>query len=240
MKKMIIFIFIVFYSAFTYSQQDSYETIRLTEKALLEFDLAMKFEEQLNKFDYEENFTNGQFLFDKWQTGSIIIKDTVAIRGLNLNYNIFQGRVLYTPPTRKNDIYYLSKPVEVSKIYVGKHIFIYCGFKDNDIENLGYFEQLNSGEWQILLRYESTFNPGKESNGYQPAIEPSYKTRKIFYLRKGIDVAFKIKKSKKDVLNVFKDKENELTKFIKKEKIKIKKDEDFVKLVQHYNSLIKK
>ena len=55
--------------------------------------------------------------------------------------------------------------------------------------------------------------------------------------KKGEEKLHKVKKSKKQILSAFPDAENELSSYIKAEKIDLKNEADLVKLLRYYDSL---
>ncbi|WP_344820985.1 hypothetical protein [Aquimarina gracilis] len=57
-----------------------------------------------------------------------------------------------------------------------------------------------------------------------------------FYLEEN-EIILELPLSKKDLLLTFSDKEKELKEYMKKEKLKLKKEEDLLRLVARYNAL---
>jgi hypothetical protein len=99
----------------------------------------------------------------------------------------------------------------------------------------GYFEVLTQGECHLLLRREITYHLVDDLD--DGVINDSYILEQTYYLEKPDKPASRIKMNKKSVISAFCDKQNQVEKYIKKNKIRFKTQEDMVRVVDYYNGL---
>ncbi|MCH2192637.1 hypothetical protein [Kordia sp.] len=109
-------------------------------------------------------------------------------------------------------------------------------------EKLGYYVQLTKGAKVKLYRKDrKKFVEVKKAayNGNLGGTSAKYKKQKSeFYIEYGDNgIAVKLPKKKKSVIKLFASKEKEVKAFIKKNKIKLTKEKDLIKLIGYVNSL---
>lgn len=108
-----------------------------------------------------------------------------------------------------------------------------------NVENLpqGYYFELVPGKYSLLGKRQVEFREGaKAINSFTPAIAPKFEAMApIYYLKNGSQI-IKIGKKESDFVNALPDHKNETADFIKKNKIKLNKEEDLIKLVKFLNS----
>jgi len=117
--------------------------------------------------------------------------------------------------------------------------YYFCEFKTvRGIKKHGYYVLVELNErYKVYKKYSVDVkrpNPKGSSNGTSAPGEVTVKTA-YFIEEKGTIV--ELPQNKKEFLATFNDKEEELKDYIKKEKIKVRKEEDLIRLVSKYNSL---
>ena len=101
-----------------------------------------------------------------------------------------------------------------------------------------HFLLLVSGHYQLLLKKQKTFREGTPAAGYQDETNPAFvDAADEFYLGSGDDQVARKFPKKKHVEPFFDDLGAEVAKYIKKEKISLKKQDDLVKLIHYCNSI---
>jgi len=106
---------------------------------------------------------------------------------------------------------------------------------DQNEEKLGYFNPLNKGIAQLLLKPDRNLVrigmfQGKRMMKYQDA--------SVYYLKKKGHSAVPVKLNKKDILNQLSTHTNDLNAFIENYNLNLKKEEDVIHLLDYYNSLL--
>jgi hypothetical protein len=104
----------------------------------------------------------------------------------------------------------------------------------------GYLEVLVSDSTVSLFKKDIVkfIRAQKANSGYEKAAPAGYKKGKDRYLisiKNSTIISFN---KKKDLLKLFPDHKNDIEKFIKSDKIKLSKERDLVKLVNHINTIL--
>ncbi|MHA7056016.1 hypothetical protein ACWGOQ_0002265 [Aquimarina sp. M1] len=117
--------------------------------------------------------------------------------------------------------------------------YYYCDFKSQrGIEKSGYYVLVELNDrYRIYKKYNLKIrepNKNGAANGNATRGKLSIQT-KYFLEERG--VIMELPMNKKEILAALSDKEDELKKYMKKEGIKVKKEEDLIRLVSRYNAL---
>ena len=125
---------------------------------------------------------------------------------------------------------------QIDSFSIGQHKFLRIP-KDSVHQILpeGFYQQLHPGKTLLLAKHTKTLHEAIEYRTVMFKI--TY--RKRFYVLK--DNVYHPVKNKKDLLRIFRDKKNELQKYIKQDKLNFRKNTTvaITKLVAHYDQLIK-
>ncbi len=108
-----------------------------------------------------------------------------------------------------------------------------------NVENLpqGYYFELVPGKYTLLGKRQTEFREGaKAVNSFTPAIAPRFEmVSPVYYIKNGTQI-IKVSKKESELINVLPDHKTEAADFIKKNKIKLNKEEDLLKLVKFLNT----
>jgi hypothetical protein len=182
----------------------------------------------------EENLGEecSMYLNKNWSKGKIILNDNTVINEKLLRYNLYSQQMEFI---NDKDTAALGNPDEIASINFDEHSFIYNDYECHNKLKKGYFEVLIDGNCKLLLfrcikyKYiEECADPNAE------LIKETFYMEKKYFIVKGNKPAIQIPKKKKDVIELFSDKKD-MNSFIKKNKIKIDKQDDLIKLVNYYN-----
>ncbi|MDH7445348.1 hypothetical protein [Aquimarina sp. 2201CG14-23] len=186
------------------------------------------------KTDVFDSYVGSVYTNKKYQNASIIAEKTGTFDA-PVRYNIFNDALEYTEGSKLYEI--VKTPT--THVRIGNDYFYYCNFKnERGFNNHGYFVLVELNEqYRIYKKYDLKIiepkamdaNTGSAQIGKIKAIE-------TYYLEEnGTAIVLPTKKS--EILAMFSDKKDELKDYIKKEKIKVRKADDLVKLVSKYNAL---
>jgi hypothetical protein len=117
---------------------------------------------------------------------------------------------------------------------MGKQTYKLIDFEDK----LTYFEVLNDGDNMKLLKKDiKKFMEAKAAeNSYSSSKPAKFVLESDYYLYDSSSIR-EIKLNKKALLVELDDKKSDVTKFIKLNKLKLKSEDEVVKLIAYYNSL---
>ncbi len=179
------------------------------------------------------------YLEKSFKTGKIISKVHLEFPPLLLRYNVYTDNIEYKAPNGK--IYALKDHNKVSAYQIGDTTFIYSPYykKKNEIE-AGFFQLLVPGKVAALVRYTVYLLPASPERPYQKAKPERFSDiSKTFYVKIGDQPARAVNKAK-EFVQLFPQYGKQLNKYIKQQKIRLQKKDDFMKLFKYYQSLAEK
>jgi hypothetical protein len=176
--------------------------------------------------------TESVYFPDEWTMGTAHLSDGSVIEDMNLRYNMYSQQMQFI---KDNDTAAFARPEEIASLSIGDHQFIYTSFNAEKELKDGYFEVLTHGKCQLLLRREITYHLVDDLD--DGVINDSYILEKTYYIEREDKPASRISLNKKAVISAFCEKQNQVEKYIKKNKIRFKTQEDMVRVVDYYNSL---
>lgn len=187
---------------------------------------------RLLKSNSDLNEEGSPYFSKEFFDGSVTILKGKTYYGLQLKINFYSNEVVFLD-TEGNEMV-VAQPVERVELNTpkGKKIFRtgYNSFDGHD--NAVFYEVLDSGTISILKYTEVKFS---ERQPYPNArFVRTYRDRTLYYTAKGTELQ-KAPKTNEEVCALFDKKKEEISFFIKKEQIKIKKEEDMIKLFQYCN-----
>jgi len=142
---------------------------------------------------------------------------------------------------QKEQIYALIHPEKVKLIEVDRYKFIYSFYKkspeDTEPEKSSYFIMNADGKCRLLVKKNIRVQEAEPAKLYQDAKPPKFiDTGDTYFLKIESKTAIRFH-NKKELLTILSDKSEAVSGFIKSNKLDVKKIEDLVKIVSHYNSL---
>ncbi len=179
----------------------------------------------------------GNPYFEKeFQTGEIIHKDSSVTRDVLMRLNHYSDQIEFK---YKNSIMIFTQPRDIDHVTFGHKSFVFSDYSTGKKNKSGFFEVLAWGNCKLFLRRASIIKreklPPTELKGGN--FRDYFRTTEEYYLKKGDLPAIKIQKTKKSILKALSDHETELIDFIEKRELKLKKDEDLIDLIYHYNAI---
>lgn len=182
-----------------------------------------------NNNDYAD-IEGTPYLNLEFTEGIVYLQDSTAYK-MPLRYNIFTDEMEY----QVNDkTFIIGNPNAVQQILLGESIFIY----NPDVNDGGYFEMLQSGKCSLLLHRSVHYQPSEGPKPIEGTITPArfIKESDVFYVLSSVTGTFEVE-NKKILLTALEDHRQEVESYMKKEKTRISKREDLIRLVAYYNNL---
>lgn len=238
MKKIAISFLFILSGILSFSQTNSIEGYFVNESFLVRtpndfFNLQRGNGEAPSSILTEDKVQGSPYLNKDFVLGDVII-DKYKFAGVPLRYNIYNDDIEYQ---KDNNILAIANPQEVKRIFIGDLAFVYNAYLLSNEKAYGYFQLLNEGKANVLKKHEVSYQMPTAEQAYTPAAPPRFidLPDKLF-VKIGNNPAQKYTNTKK-LLVIFGDKKAEMEKYLKKENLNIKKEEDLVKLILFYNSL---
>jgi len=165
---------------------------------------------------------------------STIIDEKLGTFNIKLKYNVYKDALEFN---QNSKLFEVIKAPTVH-VRIGDEYFYYCEFKTKKGHHRkGYYILVEMNDkYRIYKKYtlkitESSDNPAVASDN------PGEIRVNTTYFVEENDVVVELPMNKKEILETFKDKALELSTYLKKERIRLRKEEDLIRLVAKYNAL---
>ncbi|WP_276370707.1 hypothetical protein [Chryseolinea sp. H1M3-3] len=182
----------------------------------------------------EENIEGTPYLDDSFTQGEVYFakgKPTVV----PVRYNIYKDWVEYQ---QNNQTYILDPNERIKKIKLGERILIVESFESRGKTKQGYFILIDSGKVMLLSKKTVTYRERTEAKALEAGATPAKYTqgpdRFFFKVENG---QVQSVENVKSVIAALPNNHDELNRFVKEEKISVRKEKDLVRLIKYYNSL---
>jgi hypothetical protein len=179
-------------------------------------------------------YLNSEFDYGKVHVGE-------EMYGGQMRYNAFSDEI----QLKENDgkIISLLKRNYISAEFNSKTFEIHSFEKNGKIKQ-GYFSVLVSRSSKdlgaiVLQRFKKNLIPAKEaSSSYTKATPARFADENNIYIKVDAEPAKQIKLNKKGILSLLPKNKSKVEAFIKKNRLKLKKETELMTLVNYYNSLL--
>jgi hypothetical protein len=183
------------------------------------------------------NISGNPFMFRDFKPGKLILKSGEEFN-LEFRYDVYADQMHMKD---KNAVYGLIHPEKVAKIIIDSVKFVYEEFanKGNEItkSNGGFFILRVDGKCSLLVRKNIRIQYPELPKPYQPAKPARFiNTADTYYLKTHDKNAIKIS-GRNVLLSVLSDRKNEISRFIRENRLKLKDEEDLFRLISYYNKL---
>lgn len=182
--------------------------------------------------DTRKNGIEGSsYLFQTWDKGLVKIKGADVLTIDSLNFDTYANSLIFL---YKGQIYNVLNNGKIEYFILNGDKFL--NLKTDKGES--FFEILTTGDRINLLKlYKCEVIVGKSSNGILPEIKDKFSIITEYYTIKKNDNIQRYKNSKKSLYNLLFDKNGEIRKYIKENNLKIKRQNDLIKIFDYYNML---
>ena len=173
------------------------------------------------------------YLVEDFIPGEIKLESGEALK-LNLRFNVYDDEFEFES---NNGIRVLKLPERVSRILLGDSEYIYLESYGEEDESSGYFKLVAGDEYRLLIKHNKIFIPSVAAGAYEPATEAELRNHPdVFYLAVSGKHPVKLKRKKKFIIELIPAKEEEISRYIKDEKISLHKKSDLIDLIDYLNT----
>ena len=179
------------------------------------------------------------YVFEEFHPGEVYLKTKNKVAVQDLNYNCFENELVYLDPATKVIRVMNRFQVDLFTIRDGDRVLTFVPVKLGDDEQTIFAEVLyNKGsivykvygkEW-LKANYEGGYSADRRYDQFVDKYD-------LYFMKKGGNMLYKAKKSKKQVIAAFPDHEKEISSYIKSNKLDLKEDSSLVKLLVYYDTL---
>ena len=191
-------------------------------------------------FDNRYEGTRGTpYLSEEWLPGQVFLKSQNRIIIKEMNYNCFENEVAYLDPSTKAVMLINKYNIDLFYLISGPDTLVFVPVQLEENKAPVFAQLLHRGESSLYKRYEKEFIRANYEGAYSADRKyDEFADKSSLYLSTEEDPGLnKVKKSKKQFLASFPGAEDELSAFIKTEKLDLKLEEDIIRLLRYYDSL---
>ena len=195
----------------------------------------------LNDLKYSVDGIEGhQYFLDDWGTGKIIINDSINAPQARIQFDMVSGEPILGNSAKEKKGFIL-RDNSVTGFVINNTKFIKIS-KDNflnEIDKKYFVTPMFSKNNYLIIAYSKVLKePYILNNGYNKTdSNKRYVSIKRFYLLNKDSKYVQVKLKKKDILKALSDKEKEVKKYVKSNKLNLKKEKDVVDILDYYHSL---
>jgi len=181
------------------------------------------------------------YFTDNFIKGILKLKNGKEINGLALKYDLMDDLVLYKDA--KDSIMEVAEPIaefkleSVNEPAIPYHLFRSGFNKVNGNTDNSFYEVLSDGNVKFIRKNIKYIKEFTEYNA--KTSDKSIEDKITYYIVKPDNTPIPVSKNEKSILNVLDNKKDELSAFIKSNKLSLKKDADILKVFEYYQSINK-
>ena len=179
------------------------------------------------------------YVFEEFRQGEVFLKNKNKVVIEDLNYNCFENEITYMDPATDVVRLFNKFQVDLFTIQDGDKVLTFVPLKlEEDAETIFVEVLYNKGsiaykaykkEW-VKANYEGGYSADRKYDEFVDKYD-------LYFMKKGDNVLYQARRSKKQVLAAFPDQKSDISSFIKSSKLDLKEDESLVKLLKYYDSL---
>jgi len=180
------------------------------------------------------NYEGSPYLTEEFTEATIVSSENQVFKNVPLRYNVYND--LFEVQLDEG-IFNLKPGGTVSKVNIQGHNFIYATYDYQSVEGEGYLQLVIEGQYTLFKQHRIIFKEAEPAQPYQEAKPAMFQVRDpLFYVAYGDNqpVFIRNKKSLQDMAGA---RERALNNFIKDNRLKIRNEDDMVKVVEFLNEL---
>lgn len=175
------------------------------------------------------------YLQDGFIEGTVTRKNGDVYHQVPLRYNGYDDQIEFKPPT--GVALYLSNPEEFQSVTIGSQKYIYLSSNSKRQEADGYFELLEDGKTKLLKKHAVVLKEAEPAKPYQDPKPAAFeKEPASFFVLNEKQEVIEISNTN-SLLDALPSANNELKSYLKKNKLKVRKEDDLRQVIAHYNEL---
>lgn len=190
----------------------------------------LKSTDRISLFD---DYDGSIYMHSRYKESSVIHEKSSTFDA-KLKYNIYTDALEYTQNSKLFEV--LKSPTIHARI--DDDYFYYCDFKSQrGLDRKGYYILVELNDKYRIYKKLTLKIKDPEKGTITKTTDPGQIRVKTTYYLEEDGIVLELPKNKKDMLATFSDKEEELQKYIKQSKIRLRKEEDLIRFVARYNAM---
>ncbi|MFO7671080.1 MAG: hypothetical protein R6W31_15590 [Bacteroidales bacterium] len=186
-----------------------------------------------------EGVKGSPYVFETWYPGEVFLNSKKKVAISQMNYNCFENEIAYKEPASEVIRLLNRYTVDFFQINVSGESLTFVPVKLGEDAEPVFVRILYDAASKVYKVHQKEFLKANYEGGYSADRKYDEFVDKydILFMKQGENTLYKAKNSKKYMISLFPEKENEISSFIKEEKLDLKQDESIVKLMVYFDSL---
>jgi hypothetical protein len=186
-----------------------------------------------------EGVKGSPYVFETWYPGEVFLNNKKKVAISQLNYNCFENEIAYKEPASEVIRLVNRYTVDFFQINVSGESLTFVPVKLGEDTEPVFVQILYDAASKVYKVHQKEFLKANYEGGYSADRKYDEFVDKydILFMKQGEKTLFKAKSSKKYMISIFPEKENEISSFIREAKLDLKQDESIVKLMVFFDSL---
>ncbi|MFP4366855.1 MAG: hypothetical protein ACLFQA_07150 [Bacteroidales bacterium] len=195
--------------------------------------------EPVSAQDTYKRIAGSPFLNDDFIEGSLITKDSILYPDIPLRYDIYRDEMEFMVEGESVPRV-IATPQNFLFFRLDEKTFVHIAFLDGNTPKRGYFELLNRGECQVLMRRRTDYAEPEGARGFDPAKPARFvQKRNSYFMRFNNQVPEEIRLRRRNILSSFDEKKDEISGFVNENNLSYRSLDDLIKMADYYNQLTK-
>ena len=179
-----------------------------------------------------DNIKGSPYLFEDFITGKIKLKDGKTYEG-PLRYDIYANKIEFK--SSAGEVFSVINPETIDKIFMNESRLIFIPDNKN-VQEGNYYEVLIEGEFSLLVKHTTILKDPVPAKPYYAAKPAMFVTKENnFYLLSENSGLVEIK-NKEDLAGIDTNRGDEISKYIKENKMKLSNRSDLIELTNFLNA----
>lgn len=188
----------------------------------------------LESSELSEKYDGSPFLNEEWKEGTVTLNTGKSHKFL-IKYLVYGDLILIK--NEKDSINKLNLSNQILHIKFNDHTFIYISYPWHNKIKEGLMEVLYDNKSKLLKLYTCRIEKGAETSGYQEKEKDKFLIKEVLYCQISDGKLMLLPRSKKELFQLFGDKNDQVERFFKEQKLKIKNEKDIAKIFTYYDML---
>ena len=183
----------------------------------------------------ESDIEGSPYLNDEFVNGTVYTINKEKYVNIPLRYNMFNEQIEFKTP--QDQVQALADPTLVDRVEFGENKMVYISHIVSKRAKKGYLSVLEEGKASLYAKNTVMFKKAEEPGAYKEAVPAQFiKRPDVYFIQVGAAAALRAG-NKKEILEIFPDKQKEIAAYLKKHKVKTNNPDQLKELVRYYNSL---
>ena len=181
----------------------------------------------------KEKIKGSPYLFEEFSDGKVFFKDQKEPATYMFNYNAYTNSIEFV---KDGNTYQVSNTQNIDSIVINNNVMLKTIYTEDNADHDDFLIRLNNNKIKLYKKVDIYYVGAREGmSGYEKDKPAEYVRKKPEFFVSVNEKPATLIKNKKSLLSLFNN-DKELSSFLKKEKLNIKKEKDFIEIIHYINS----